>query len=46
MGLIADLDQLHIDANLIAGALHTAFQQILHIENAANFRDGLASDNP
>ena len=45
MGLIADLDQLDVDAHLLAGALHTTFEQILYIEYAANFRDGLASHN-
>ncbi len=45
MRLIADLDQLHIDANLIAGALDAAFQHIFHVQDAANFRDGLAGNN-
>ena len=46
MGLIADLDQLDVDAHLVAGALHAAFQHILHIERAADLGDRLAGDNP
>src|SRR5260370_1900867 len=45
MRLIADLDQLHVDAHLVACALRAAFEHITHIEDAADFGDGLAGDN-
>src|SRR5260370_36460671 len=45
MRLIADLDELNVDANLIAGALNAAFEHITHIQDAAYFGDGFADDN-
>ena len=46
MRLIADMNQLNVDANLMAGALYAAFEHIFYIEYAANLRNGLAGDNP
>src|SRR5229473_287079 len=45
MGLIADLNQLHVNDHLFTGALHAAFEHIFHIEQAADFRNGLPGDN-
>jgi len=38
MRRVADLDQLDVNAHLVAGALHAAFQHILHVERAADIR--------
>src|SRR5690242_19180328 len=43
--LIADLDELNVDAQLFAGALYVAFQHVFHVEDATNFRDGLSGNN-
>ena len=45
MRRIADLDQLDVNAHQVAGALYAAFQHILHIERAADIRDGLVGHN-
>src|SRR5882762_571328 len=45
MGLIADLNQLDVDADLVAAVLDAAFENILHIEDAADFSDGLSGND-
>src|SRR6266446_822650 len=46
MCLITDLNELHIDPDLIAAATHATFEGILHIQRTTYLRDGFTGEKP